>query len=198
MKNLGYIFFLLIILGACVQEAEEPVLEEEEPEIISEGSRVCSNDWGTLSGEFDLFRTWTFIGFKHTSTNEFHSLTCLAKIADFALNGEVFEDMSPIELTFISDKACQINAFDIPWVAKTIGLESAGCMTKTQEGIVVWEDSNQRKPLENPARNTLSVLEFDGQFMRGITWATVYNIKENRLYLYGGLENMAMVFGTSD
>lgn len=198
MKYFGYIFLLLIMLGACVQEPEEPVLEEEDSEIITEGRSICSNDWEVLSGDFDLFRTWTFIGFEHTSKKEFSQLTCMARIADFALNGETFEDMSPIDLTFISDKACQINAFDIPWVANTIGFNFSGCLSETQDGIVEWEDSNRRTLLENPARNTLPVLEFDAQFIRGITGATVYIIKENRLYLYGGLEGMAMVFGATN
>lgn len=198
MKRMRFYMLFLFIAGSCVQVIEEPLPEEKEPEIISDRPPVCSDEWEVLLGDFDLFRTWTFIGFEHTSRKGFSQLTCMAKLADFALNGEIFEDISPIDLTFICDKGCQINTFDIPWVANTIGFNFYGCLTKTQAGIVVWEDSNRRILLDPPARNTIPVLEFDTQFIRGITGATIYIIKENRLYLYGGLEHMAMVFGTSN
>ncbi|UJP65764.1 hypothetical protein [Mongoliitalea daihaiensis] len=131
MKNIGIFLLFFLLMSACAQVSEEPILEEEVPEIITERPRICSDEWEVVSGDFDLFRTWTFIGFEHTSRKEFSQLTCMAKIADFALNGETFEGMSPIDLTFISDKACQINAFDIPWVANTIGFTLSGCLTET-------------------------------------------------------------------
>ncbi|MCE7055169.1 hypothetical protein LZF95_10825 [Algoriphagus sp. AGSA1] len=198
MKNLFNTFLILLLVG-CAKEIEEP--EPFEPLPIGSGCNpkdICCYDLREKSGVYDLFSSWEFAGFQHI-TNGYETLddlTCLARIAVFALGGEDYDNVFKITLQFSKEDSklagCQnLDAFNL----RTFSNKITGCYSSTESGnLVIVAPEIGIEFIPNNASNTFPVLGFETDFLKAIESVESYEIKSNKLYLTSKDINEKLLF----
>lgn len=188
---------ILVILTSCINRESPKLLEEEIEEQPSKPKvqHICSIDLSDKEGDFEFYRVWEFAGFQDIQTKQLDNLTCLARVADFALNGEDFDNIFKITLEFgdsVTLDYCQdLTLFQ----ARTFSFLLTGCVEESIEGIKLHIDLENRQFFQGPASNTLPMIAFEEDFLKGLKETKVYEIENNKLYLYGtkGRHRMAFV-----
>jgi hypothetical protein len=194
------ILFLAVILFSCIRD-NNPVIPEEviETPQLERKRGLCDFDISDRDGEFTFLRTWEFAGFQNIRNGQLDNLTCMARVADFALNGEDLDNLFKVTLTFTETKSkfegCQSNfAFE----AISFGTKYTGCYIENEENISFYFPENGIEILPNPARNTMPIAEFDSEFKIYLHEAKVYQIEKNKLFIYGKSGDYRMTFVALD
>jgi hypothetical protein len=161
------LLFLVLIFYSCVRD-DNPIPEEviEVPqETRTRG--VCDFDLSDKEGEFSFIRTWEFAGFQNLKDKKLDHLTCLARVADFALNGEDWDNLYKVTLTFteIPSKFEGCQSY-FTFEAISFGTKYSGCYIEDEGNISFFIPENGIEDLPSPAGSTLPVLvlEFDNDY----------------------------------
>ncbi|MCL6258539.1 hypothetical protein M3O96_05530 [Aquiflexum sp. TKW24L] len=195
MRRLS-ILILVFINFSCIRD-NNPVITEEVIEKPGEERKrgVCDFDLSDKEGEFSFLRTWELAGFQNLKDGKLDHLICLARVADFALNGEDWDNLYKVTLTFteIPSKfeSCQS---DFTFEAISFGKKFTGCYIENEGNISFHVPDNGIELLPNPARNTLPIVQFDYDFLEYLKEAKVYQIEKNKLYIYGKAGDYRMTF----
>jgi hypothetical protein len=197
MKNLYFHLFTILFIGSCVTEEMPDHVEEEivDPteEVIRRG--ICDFDISDRAGTFDLYRTWEFAGFQNLNTKWLDNLTCMARVANFALNGEDYDKMKKITLNLNQEIEESGFCTDLPkFEASTFSYNFYGCFENVDGELSLIVSMDDREYVPKPESTTLPVLEFEENFLKAINAANAYQIEKNRLYLYGEESDSRMVF----
>lgn len=140
-------------------------------------------------------RIWELAGFQNIKNGQLDHLICLARVADFALNGEDWDNLYEVILTFTVIKSqledCQS---DFAFEAISFGTKFTGCYTEDQGNISFHIRKNGIEDLPSPASNTMPIVEFDPDYKSYLTGAKVYRTEKNKLYIYGKAGDYRMTF----
>lgn len=199
MKNLSYLL-LLLAFSACIPAADPTYPEESTPPppppVEEKGRNVCDFDLSEKEGEYQLVGKWEFAGFQNIHSGRMDNLTCLARIADFALTGEDYDNLFKVILNLSQDnKDCnESDSFE----AISFGSHFQGCYQVDEEVIKFVISESDIRSIPSPAATTFPVQGFDIKFLEGLRSAKHFHIAKNKLYLYGDKEEERMVFVTLD
>lgn len=196
MKQANFLIIAMVLFFSCVNTQDPPVIEEEIAEDPPKTNRrdFCEFDLSDVEGEFDLFRKWEFVGFQEIASKKFDQLTCMARVADFALSGEDFDNVFQIILEIKEVDGPEDGGQKTGFHIRTFSFEYAGLLDIDTEGITFLLDTAATKSHPGPAFNTLPMLEFEGRFLKNLESAKVYHLDNNKLYFFTGSESHRMVF----
>ncbi len=172
-------------------------VEEEviDPTEVVKRRSICDFDISDREGTFDFYSTWEFAGFQNLNTPHLDNLTCMARVANFALNGEDYDNMIKITLHFNEEIEESGFCTDLPkFEASTFSYQFYGCFEKVDEDISFIVSMEDREYIPKSESTTFPVLEFEENFLKAIKAANAYQIEKNRLYLYGDESYSRMVF----
>ena len=201
MKNSSFFLLIFLLICSCVKEEMPNHEEEEVVDPIEEVKRrnICEFDISDRDGTFDLFRTWEFAGFQNPNTQHLDNLTCMARVANFALNGEDYENMKNITLNLNEEIEESGFCTGFPkFEASTFSYNFHGCFENVDEEISFIVSMEDREYIPKPESTTFPVLEFEENFLKAIQAAKAYQIEKYRLYLYSAESNSRMVFVALD
>ncbi|WPR74654.1 hypothetical protein [Algoriphagus sp. NG3] len=199
MKNLPFLILILLLLG-CSEEIEEP--EPFEPLPIGSYCNpkdICCYDLSDKEGAYDLYSSWEFAGFQDVTTDHetLDNLTCLARIAVFALGGEDYENLFKVTLQFSKEGSKLSECKDLAaFNLRTFSNKITGCYSSSNEenlSMVAPEKGIEFIP-NNNASNTFPVLGFEADFLKAIESVESYEIKSNKLYLTSKGINEKLLF----
>lgn len=194
------LLLLSFLLFSCIRD-NDPVIPEEviETPQVERKRGFCDFDISDREGEFTFLRTWEFAGFQNIRNGQLDNLTCMARVADFALNGEDLDNLYKVTLKFTETKSkfegCQS---DFAFEAISFGTKYTGCYIENEGNISFNFPENGIEILPNPARNTMPIAEFDYDYKIYLQEAKVYQIEKNKLYIYGKSGDYRMTFVALD
>lgn len=196
MRHSNFIFITLIFFYSCLGPQEPPANGEQVVEEIPSTNRrdFCAFDLSDVEEEFELFRKWEFVGFQDIANKKFDQLTCMARVADFALSGEDFDNVFQIMLEIKEVDGPEESGQKTGFHIRTFSFEYAGLLDIDHEGMTFLFDTAATKTHPGPAFNTLPMLEFEGRLLKNLETAKVYQLDNNKLYLYTDSESHRMVF----
>lgn len=191
------IFLLFSVVVFSCKEDEIPIPNEE---VIVENPpkqrHICDFDISDKEGHFELYRKWEFVGFQEIQTGVFEqNITCGARMAHFALNGEDFENLLKITLEFEKEISESGNCTDFPsFEAQTVARVIQGCYANKIDGFSLEVASSGITEIPSNVANTLPVHHFENTFLEYLRAVTVFQIQSNKLYLYGKEGSYRMTF----
>ncbi|WP_158860662.1 hypothetical protein [Lunatibacter salilacus] len=199
MKNISYLLFLFAF-SACIP-AEDSTYPEEvtlpTPPPIEENRRnICDFDLSEKEGEYELAGKWEFAGFQDIQTGKMDNLTCLARIADFALSGEDYDNLFKVILN-LSQVGGHCNE-TVSFEAISFGSHFQGCYQADGEFITFVISESDIRSIPSSASTTFPVQGFEIRFLEDLRTARNFQIAKNKLYLYGEKEEERIVFVALD
>ncbi|WP_111670813.1 hypothetical protein [Algoriphagus litoralis] len=180
--------FLSFLIAACSTGIEEPEQIQPLPEVVNKGCNPkdpCCFDLSGRPGEYDLLDKWEFVGFQKSKEGYIDHLTCLARIAEFALGGEDFDNIFQITLQ-LSDKSSDHGLCDdFPdFEFRSFNHEILGCYESNSEGLLKFNFTEENITFfASPATTTLPMQEFETGIKKALSAVESYEIDENKLYL---------------
>ncbi|MCC5937148.1 MAG: hypothetical protein JJU34_07690 [Lunatimonas sp.] len=204
MKN-RLCFLLFIAFTACVSPAdpsypEEPVIPAPptppSPPAQESGRNICVFDLSEKEGEFELTGKWEFVGFQDMHSGRLDNLTCLARIAEFTLTGEDYDNLFQVILNLSQDgKQCSESIY---FDAISFSSHLQGCYQVDEEVITFVIPDSGIRTIPSFAGTTFPVQGFEIKFLEGLRSAKHFQMENNKLFLYGEKEEERMVFISLD
>ncbi|WP_209331818.1 hypothetical protein [Lunatimonas salinarum] len=196
---------LFIAVTACVSPGD-PIYPEEpaipapptspSPPVQGSGRNICDFDLSEKEGEYELAGKWEFAGFQDIHSGRLDNLTCLARIADFALTGEDYDNLYQVILNLSQDrKQCNESVY---FDAISFSYHLQGCYQVGEEGITFVIPESGIRSIPSLASTTYPVLSFEIRFLEGLRSAKNFQMEKNKLFLYGEKEEERMVFVSLD
>lgn len=189
MPRYFVIFFFLILLSSCSQEENIPVELEVDPivPVVSDRYDPCEFDLAYSEGDFDLLRTWEFVGFQTILTQKFdnyrHQTTCMARFSSVYRFDSTKDD--PFQFLLALSEGGDETDCDQKF-------ELNGCLISIKQ-CFVWENTtgkiqflfSEETDVEYlfPS-GTLPEFAFDELYLKAIQGTLRYQIESNKLYLY--------------
>lgn len=174
-----------------IEEPEPPLLPKPlEPLTVVKDCNpkdVCCFDLSDQEGVFDIYSSWEFVEFLDVTNKPamYDNLTCLARIAVFALGGEDYENVFKVTLQFSKEDSefseCQNSpAFSI----RTFSHKITGCYSVGKSGgLTLSIPADGKEFMQIGASTTLPVLQFEYDFLKAIESVESYELVNNKLYL---------------
>lgn len=189
---------LLFFVSSCSSliDTDPEVIESEIEKIQCNTVDVCCFDLSDQSGDYNLKSKWEFVGYQEEKGTPFDNLSCLARIAEFALGGEDYDKITRVTLILSEKTSPLINCENYPlFYFKSFNKEINGCYDSNQSGEILFNFGSENVIL-TPSNNytTLPMVDFEQKIENDLSNVEKYEIDHNKLYLYIKGENKKMVF----
>ncbi len=194
-----FVGFLIFFIVACSTEIEEPELIPHLPEAAKKECNpkdICCYDLSGKHGLYDIFSRWEFVAFQKSKDNYFDNLTCLARIAEFALGGEDYDNVFQVTLQ-LSKKSSTLNSCGtLPsFEFRSFNHKILGCYEASPEGMLKFNFTEENITFfPSPAANTFPLLEFEMKIKESLAAVETYEIGQNKLYLNIKGQSEKMIF----
>src|SRR5690606_23046154 len=110
MRKILWVLLLVTSLSCSRQLDDDEQLSP--PQVVKKECNpkdVCCFDLSDKPGEYDLLSQWEFVAFQKSKDSYFDNLSCLARIAEFSLGGEDYNNVFKVTLK-LSENSSPLNS----------------------------------------------------------------------------------------